>query len=832
MMKSYKEITGRYLKSNKKRTILTIIGIILSVALISSIGFFFKSMQAAQVEDIKNSFGSWHVMYKKVNDDLVTKIKSNPNVQAMGIYSVGEVRPFNDTLKIKEVYGTDEALKLAPYKIKEGRFPENDKEVAMESWFLVKVKNGAKLGDAINILDKEYTLVGILNDTYSNQQEGMGELLTKAKETVQGNKILLVQLKVSKNMASHATELKKLMNENDVIDNYRLIEMEGQGFPMELLSTLAVIISIVVISTIAVIYNAFQISVVERVKQFGLLRAVGATPKQIRKIILKEATILAVIGVPIGLGFGILALYGIYYTFNIIGRDSITFITPTISMDVVTISVLVGLLSIYISALIPAFFAGRVSPLVAISSRNSITKEKIKRSKFKNPLVKKIFGFEGVLASKNIKRNRKRYRTTVFSIVISVVLFITFKSFMDFSLNVYDDLNESKKIHFSIVNTDNSIIERAMDQKIINKVKQIPQVDVMYQVYNSYAFDAVMEKNKELNSVKEIGGIYRSITYQGAEKTLTGGSIAVYDDKSLEVARDYLKAGSIDKNQLNQENGVIIIARNRIYNEKTEKQFFGPVADLKVGDEILLQYDKTKMVDPNGEKVDFGKGNVQKVKVLAILKGDPFDFRGYEDGIKMISTEKVVAQLAGEKVEPVALNVKIKDVNLEKQVLGNLEKVISEAGDLKVINIIDQNRSTKSVILMVKILLYGFVVVVSLIGCVNIINTLTTNIILRKREFAALKSIGLTQKGLRKMITLEGMLYGIVGSIYGSVIGSILSYMIYNGISSVREQSFMLPYEAIGIAVAGAMLIGYLSVLAPLQRIKKENIIEAVREDF
>lgn len=832
MMKSYKEITGRYLKSNKKRTILTIIGIILSVALISSIGFFFKSMQAAQVEDIKNSFGSWHVMYKKVNDDLVTKIKSNPNVQAMGIYSVGEVRPFNDTLKIKEVYGTDEALKLAPYKIKEGRFPENDKEVAMESWFLGKVKNGAKLGDAINILDKEYTLVGILNDTYSNQQEGMGELLTKAKETVQGNKILLVQLKVSKNMASHATELKKLMNENDVIDNYRLIEMEGQGFPMELLSTLAVIISIVVISTIAVIYNAFQISVVERVKQFGLLRAVGATPKQIRKIILKEATILAVIGVPIGLGFGILALYGIYYTFNIIGRDSITFITPTISMDVVTISVLVGLLSIYISALIPAFFAGRVSPLVAISSRNSITKEKIKRSKFKNPLVKKIFGFEGVLASKNIKRNRKRYRTTVFSIVISVVLFITFKSFMDFSLNVYDDLNESKKIHFSIVNTDNSIIERAMDQKIINKVKQISQVDVMYQVYNSYAFDAVMEKNKELNSVKEIGGIYRSITYQGAEKTLTGGSIAVYDDKSLEVARDYLKAGSIDKNQLNQENGVIIIARNRIYNEKTEKQFFGPVADLKVGDEILLQYDKTKMVDPNGEKVDFGKGNVQKVKVLAILKGDPFDFRGYEDGIKMISTEKVVAQLAGEKVEPVALNVKIKDVNLEKQVLGNLEKVISEAGDLKVINIIDQNRSTKSVILMVKILLYGFVVVVSLIGCVNIINTLTTNIILRKREFAALKSIGLTQKGLRKMITLEGMLYGIVGSIYGSVIGSILSYMIYNGISSVREQSFMLPYEAIGIAVAGAMLIGYLSVLAPLQRIKKENIIEAVREDF
>lgn len=833
MMKSYKEITGRYLKSNKKRTILTIIGIILSVALISSIGFFFKSMQAAQVEDLKNSYGSWHVMYTKVNDDLVTKIKSNPNVQAMGIYSVGEERTFNEQLKVKEVYGTDEALKLAPYKIKDGRFPENDKEIAVESWFLGKVKNGAKLGDTVKILDKEYTLVGVLNDTYSNQQEGMGELLTKTNEVVNGEKILLVQLNVSKKMVSHATELKKLVNENDVQENFRLIEMEGQGFPMELLSVLAVIISIVVISTIAVIYNAFQISVVERVKQFGLLRAVGATPKQIRKFILKEATILAAIGVPLGLAGGMLALYGIHFTFKIIGKDSFTFITPTVSMDVVIISVLVGLLSIYLSALIPAFFAGRISPLVAISSRNSITKEKIKRSKMKNPLVGKVFGFEGVLASKNIKRNRKRYRTTVFSIVISVTLFITFKSFMDLSLNVYNELNESSNIHFSVVNTDNSFIsERAIDQNIINTVSQIPQVDVMYKVYNPYAFDAVMGKNKELENIKEIGDIYKTITYQGTEKTLTGGSLTVYDDKSLQVAKDYIKDGNIDKNKLNQENGVIIIAKNRVFNQKTEKQFYGPLVDFKVGDEILLQYDNTRFIEHNGEKIDFGKGNVQKVKVQAILKGDPFNFRGFQNDIKMITTEEVAAQLTGKKVEPVALNVKIKDVNLEQQVNTNLEKVINEAGDLKVINIIDQNRSSNSIILMVKILLYGFVVVVSLIGCVNIINTLTTNIILRKREFASLKSIGLTQKGLRKMITLEGMLYGIVGSIYGSIIGSILSYMIYRGVSNMREQSFMLPFEAIGIAVAGAMLIGYLSVLAPLKRIKKENIIEAVREDF
>jgi len=826
MLKSYRDLTGRYLKANKKRTILTIIGIILSVSLISSIGFFFKSIQAAQIEDLKKDYGSWHVMYLKVNDDLVTKIKSNPNVQAMGIYSEGEVRDFNEKLKIKEVYGSDEALKLAPYIIKEGRFPENEKEVAMESWFLRKVKNGAKLGDTIKILDKEYTLVGLLNDTYSNQQNGMGELLTRAKGTMQGDKILLVQLKVSKNMSSHAAELEKLVNEKEVQLNNRLIELEGEGYPKELFVTLAIIISIVVISTIAVIYNTFQISVVERVKQFGLLRAVGATPKQIRKIILKEATILAAIGVPIGLGCGILALYGIHFTFQMIGRDSVTYFSPIISLDVVAVSVLVSLLSIYLSALLPAIFAGRISPLVAISSRNSITKEKIKRSKFKNPLAGKLFGFEGVLAAKNIKRNRKRYRITAFSIMISVILFISFNSFIDYSLNVYDEINESSKIHFSIVNMNpNYDSENFIDPSIINQVNQISQIDVMYKVYIPYTFDAVIEKKNELDSIKEIGGIYENINYQGAQKTLTGGSLVVYDEKSFEVAKNYLKAGTIDKNKLNEENGVIIIAKNKVYNPKTEKMHIGPVADFKVGDEILLQYDKTK-------NIDFGKGEVKKVKVLAILESDPFRFRGSEQDLKIITTEEVAERLTGENVEPVALNIKIKDVNFEQQVMADLEKVIRTAWDLKVINIIDQNRSDKSEILLVKILLYGFVVVVSLISCVNIINTLTTNIILRKREFAALKSIGLTQKGLRKMIALEGLLYGIVGSFYGSVIGSVLSFMIYKGINNIREQSYQLPLEAIGIAFAGAMLIGYLSVLGPLKRINKENIIEAVREDY
>jgi putative ABC transport system permease protein len=823
MINSYKQITVKYLSLNKKRTILTVIGIILSVALISTIGFFFKSMSAAQIEDIKNKYGSMHVIFMKADDNLVAKIKTNPNVLRSGIYSVGETRDISDKLKVEEVFGSDEALALLPYKLKEGRFPQKNTEVAMESWFIGKIKSGTKVGENIKILDKEYTLVGVLNDTFDSQNKGIGELLTREDNVSKDEKVLLVQLKHSKKMKEVSEELKKLANGEKVGSNDVLLDMEAQGVPGQLIASLAVIIAIVVISTIAVIYNSFQISVVERVKQFGLLRAIGSTPKQIRKIILKEATFLAAIGIPIGLFFGIVALYGIYFTFKVIGGDEVaSIIYPTISADVVIISVLVGTGSIYMSALIPAIFAGRISPLVAISSRNSITKEKLKRRKSR--VIGKLFGFEGALAQKNIKRNRKRYRTTVFSIVISVALFITFKSFMDMSLNVYSEINESDKIHFSIYSTSDE--QPKVDKEIVEKFTSISQVKTVYKKYNSNKFSAVIDKSKELEDIKNLGNIYKDIKYEGEDKTLLEGSLVAYDDKSLEIAKDYLKEGKIDINELNKEKGVLVIAKNRLYNEKTKNNFYGPITNLKVGDEIALEASQSE------EKVEFGKGQIKKVKVLAVLNGEPFNYSGSQNSIKMISTVELAKELSGKEIQPVAVNIKLKDIKLEKEVKAEFDKIVSTEGDLKLINIIDENRSIKSMILMVQILLYGFVVVVSLIGSVNIINTLTTNVILRKREFAALKCIGLTQKGLRKIITLEGILYGIMGSIYGSIVGSILSYAIYKGMNGVREQSYVLPFQAIAIAAIGAILIGYLSVLAPLKRMKNENLIEAVREDF
>jgi putative ABC transport system permease protein len=232
--------------------------------------------------------------------------------------------------------------------------------------------------------------------------------LSKSNDIDVTKATLLVEISPKTNLRNAVSELDSLADKKTVDNNSHIIDLEGGGTDTRsnsMFGVVAVVVAIILIATIAVIYNAFQISVVERIKQFGLLRAVGMTPKQLRKMVLREATILALIAIPIGLMLGIIAICGIKIAFNLIGADTVMPMDISISPDVILISAVVGIISVYFSALLPAFFAGRISPLVAINSRTSITKEKIKRSK--NKIIGKIFGFEGQLAAKNIKRNKK-----------------------------------------------------------------------------------------------------------------------------------------------------------------------------------------------------------------------------------------------------------------------------------------------------------------------------------------------------------------------------------------------------------------------------------------
>ncbi|MEC5189217.1 putative ABC transport system permease protein [Geobacillus thermodenitrificans] len=827
-MRSYKQLTWKYLKASKKRTALTILGITLSVSLISAIGLFLFWIQQAEIEETKQTKGAYHVMFTKLDSDTVNKVIHNPNVSRYGFFTIDETVSINEKVTVTEYIATNRALELLPTHVKKGRLPKNETEAALEEWLLKQIDPQATVGSRITLQHKQYTVSGILGNDVENQISNKGILLSKTNKIDETKASLLVEISEKADLEKTVNELKKLSDDRYVQLNTKLLILQGAGGDNEqaigLYAVVAIIIGIVVISTIAIIYNSFQIGIVERIKQFGLLRAIGATPKQIRAVVIREATFLSLIGIPLGLLCGLVAIYGIFFASKLIANEALFATPPIISRNILLLSAAIGLTSIYVSAWLPARFAGSISPLAAISSRALIVKERIKKRK--NRWIGKWLGFEGMLAAKNMKRDRKRYRITVFSITISVMLFIVFKSFMDMAFTISEHPNESRNIHFSIVKDTPEAKETAAS--ISAALRALPTVDKVYEAYESHDFYAIIDKESELKAVQPFEGIYQPIDWPDGEKIMVGATINIYDSESLKAARRYLEAGNIDEQQLTKENTVIVIKNNEFYNDKTKKFYNGPIAHLQPGDEIYLEKDV-------GQRAPVShKDAMQKVKVAAVVEDDPFHFRSSNPSRLKLITTKTVAErlLSQQKLQPVQWNIKLKTAESEKEAEKQIEAVIRPYPSVMLINHIDTNRKAKSSILMLQILVYGFIIVVSFIGSVNIINTLTTNILLRKRELASLQAIGLTNKGLKKMMVLEGVMYGTMGTLYGSIIGCGLSYLMYMFFIDVKQFSWQPPWTAMLIAGAAAVVIAYLSVLPPLARMKKEHLIEAIREEY
>ncbi len=840
-MNSYKSLTNKYLKANKKRTIMTIVGIILSVALITSIGSFLKTIEHSMIENMREKTGNYHMVFVKGNKELLSKVSSNPKVKTVGLCEDGQKAKIYNNKSIQIQKFDKNGLSLAGYETKEGKFSEKDNEITLEEWILSYFDKKPKVGDNVKLKfedssEKQFKLVGIIKNQIKTQSQGIGCGIVNTEKIDVNNAGILVNIYEKGDMKNTIKELKTYSDEKNVVTNDYLLKMLGEADGLNMKSTypaVGVIIGIVVIATIAVIYNSFHISVVQRVKQFGLLRAVGATPKQIKAIVFREATILSLIAVPIGLLCGIIAIYAVIAGFTSIKGGGLNMGKLEVVIDpmVLLISAVVGLVSIYISALIPARFASKISPLLAINNRINIVKENIKNKK---SFITKVLKIESSMALKNIKRNKKRFRITVFSMSISVVLFVVFASFAAMAVDVSGENNESDKMNFILM--DRRDKGESFTEGFYKDLSSISEIKSIYNNYSPIISGTLMNSNrndKMAESKKK--DLYKKASLDGKDMTYIKSCINVYDDNKLNDTKQYIKEGTVDVDKMNKENGVIIVKENVISGKK---KTITPVADLKVGDEIYIDKNGINSNKKNTpDNLSFNSSNLVKVKVIAVTEQEPFSFdKKNSENLKIIISKNLAENLAKEnnnfKYKIDDINLKIRDENESETLNDNLKKLVNKYDDkVNVMNIIDANKAKNAASMQISILIIGFVVVVTLIGSVNIVNTMTTNILVRKNELAALRAIGMSPKSMNKMIYLEGMLYGAFGSIYGGIVGTGLTYALYKGIGNISEFPWHTPWAVIGIAVVICIVIGFLSVIAPLRKIHKENLIETLRNE-
>ncbi|CEO24105.1 ABC transporter permease [Paraclostridium sordellii] len=867
-MNLYTSLTLRYLKENKKRTIVTIIGIILSTALICGIGNIFESFMDYQIRETINRKGAFHATFHDIKKEDVDKITKSSGISKSSISdNLGYSKLSNEKKNLVSVKAFDkEGFEGYQIKLKEGRFPTNSNEIVLSERAMPLIDK--KVGDSINlnigkrvdknqkeieipivhdnetIVDgksKNFKIVGVMNklDDDLDNDVVSGITYLDIKEKTKGDK---VNVAICANEPSEIYEIAPAISKNlglkvasnddsdDMIyNNDNGVAYENLSFNEHLLrlkgasayaninrsinAAMFVVTTLVVVCTVATIYNAFSISINDRKKQFGILNSIGATKSQIMKIVFIEAIVVSVIGIPLGLITGTFAIDLIFKLIKYMFSSSVIAqlnLRVVYNPYVIILSALIVLLTILVSAILPALNAAKTPPLEAIKNSSSLKLGKVKDSK----LVRLLFKTEGVLAYKNLRRNKKKFRITLFSLIISVVIFISFSGFVELFIKA----NEASvgQVNYDVRLWKGGILEGDKIIDDLNKVNGIKKISVR----NDYgvAFDV-----KESNINKD----YKDLIDKTFSKKNKNGE-TVYDfnyeqntfqftgDKDINNLK--LINGSFDKETAIKENGIIL--RNKSSYSEPGKKYDVSLTNYKVGDTINA-YKFSR--DENGNQ----KNEPIKLKVLAttddLLPGNKMSTYM---GIDFITYNEVGSKL-GYDIN--SGNIYINS-DKSKDTRDALKKIGEKYG-YNVHDEVDNALEMEQSIIAIKIFVYGFVLVISLVSITNIVNTISTNINLRKREFAIIKSIGVTPQGFNKMIYLESLLYGVLALLYGVPIGLLIDVIMNKIMGNVVQLGMILPWNAVLVSIVGVFVITFIASYIPMRKINKENIIENIRQE-
>ena len=868
------KLTLKNLKLNKKRTIVTIIGIMLSVALITAVASIYYSGIKSLIKYQTYEKGNFHTAFYNVPVNDIDIFENNRNIETINItknIGYAEIDSKNENKPYAFIKAfTKDSLNNLSVKMVDGRLPQNENEIVIPTHLKTNGRLVFNIGDSItldigkrvsfdgselnqndsyqkldedeageSIIDttsKTYKIVGIIERpatniesysapgytfiTYLEENKISGVVDVYARFSKDGAKnsyetianILGVDAKLFKKVNSQERasneELEEYLSQmdkakyTDINVNSYLIALETNPISNSGIGGLGIVVVIVIgiilFTSIFCIKNSFDISITEKIKQYGMLRSIGATKKQIKRNVFYEATILGLIGIPLGILLGFIASYMLiiisnYYLSGTFAEGlKLVFVFSWVA---VLVAIILGIVTIYFSAFKSARRASKTSPIDSIRNSANI---KINSKKIKSPkLIKSIFGIGGEISFKNLKRNKKKYRTTVISIVISVFVFIALSGFMSIAFQQVERELEISDFNISLSTT----------------------------VANNESYNKFIETTK-LDNIEDYS------VFRNSEISFTGNhynkefsdllNLALDDNKST-----YLSVVSIGKEQYKKYVDSLGLNYNEIKNKA-----------ILIDKEYVSSYDKNnKLITKYIREFNFNKGDIidatiddkdEKIEIEIGKISDikPFGLKNIniDGGMLVISDEMFDANFESDRL---TIYYKSNDAN---KLQDDLDDFLN-GEDYSVNNINENVKEVKNLFTLIGIFLYGFIIVISLIGITNIFNTITTNMELRKQEFAMLKSVGMTTKEFNRMIRLESLFMGIKSLLFGVPIGVALSYIIYHFLSKGSGIPYKLPILAILIAVSVVFILISLIMKYSMSKINKQNTIETIRNE-
>ena len=841
------DLTIKNLKLNKKRTIVTIIGIILSTALMVGIGLLFSSFQDYMIRETISYNGKYEAEYGDVSLDKLNSIDKKDfsyfYQKAIGFSkfdSANEYKPYLYISSVNKEYFNE--LHLIS-----GRFAENDSELVISNHIntnggasykigdIITLKYGERVVEGVNTLanneyyeeetlnivgEKTYTIVGIVERSNFEDYSASGySTFTLDMNDKEGTADVYVMFNNKKKIIKQSEDLaKKLGYDNAISYNSTLLALYGEstyGNIMKSMITMIVImLSLVSIGCIVVIYNSFAISVMERKKEFGLLSSIGATKKQLSYTIFFEALIEGIIGIILGICGAYIGIGTVILIINnLIGDILVLKLNLVTNIMFIIIPVIFMILVIFISALVPSRRAAKVSPIEAIRQNDDIkiNKKKIKTGK----LVNKLFGIEGEIALKNIKRNKKKYRVTIVSLFISIVLFISFSSYMNYTIDTASSVMGEVPYDYQIsyFGDDNDIDALDKISEIIksNDVKEY----VSYSASNLSIIGNYTYSDEYLD-------FYKSAYGDDGIKALTNLkyqyiSIYILDDISYNKYKELI---GLDKDS------VILLNKFKGVSYGNNKRVNYDIPVINNGDINI----KICNFDDNDEDVDTTKYCNKKIDNIFITNKsfDLIEEFSYMSDFKLIVNKKLYDNISDSGTHYTQYNI----ISDNTDNIDKLTKELDKYDNVNYTNVKESMKQANNMILVVKILMYGFIGLITLIGVTSVFNTISTSMALRKREFAVLRSIGLTRKGFNKILFFESLFFGLKSLIYAIPVSLGVTIIIHYALADMMSiNSIVIPWKAIIISIVSVFVIVLLTMMYSTSKIKKHNIIEQIREE-
>lgn len=802
----------------KSKNILIGIAIILTTLLLFVIPSIGKDMVEVNFAVINKIYPTWHALYRNVDESTVMKLAAHHDVKTYGLRSDAGYMNLEDAT-VSMMYMDRTGMELYKVKLKEGQLPQKENDIVVSKGILEALGQNGKIGDTITVpyqilkddgldytKEKDFRICGFLADNESSKEQKqytslVSEAFLKAEipvEQVKYRFLLQVNGQKGNTTADYTETIQNIARQFGISEDDMNINKEYLAANYVDLATIPVIVGImliVVLAGIITIYSVYYVSMNQRVREFGKLKAIGATKRQLRQIVLREGMGVALFAIPIGLLIGTVAVKVVLLQFVEHAKDSNVLITEAYKVVakgevqlyywwIYLLAIAVTLCTVYLSLMKPMRMAAKVSEIEAMRYQGGSKRQKSSRKGYQ-------FLNIGRLTKRNLAENKKKSTITIVSMAVTGI-------FVMMVATVLSCANPMESAKSSIVG------QYEISPIVESGNKEHPEYEWAEVQKNNPLNEGLKQQIEELDGVERVD-VFTALKVSGGpfEEKIGTEFINGVPEEYAEELKKGITEGNVTYEELKSGDKVIL-----------DRALLHWYPDIKVGDKLKLN-------------IHDGDNTFQKeIEVAAIGE--------YGGGL----TNYNCLIMAKEGAEKLTINNSssyfqvIADKDYDEALEASLQAIVDGSGRLQMRTWKNEYDTWENAIQMTRGACYAFIIILAAISIMNLINTMINSVHVRKKELGMMQAIGMSDRQLMKMLQLEGIFYTVGTLIISIGVGSLAGYPLFlyakrTGMFDISTYHY--PVTAAIIIILTLFVIQMLLAIFIAKSVRKDSLIERIR---